>query len=186
MAVAAAVAAVLIFQPGHTAGNPAPGNSAGAAVSAADAASAPSVYGVATVAVHCPAALVPGSNARCPASPECWNGAGEVPEISGNVTAAPLPCDGKHVFQTFAIGILPAEARTWDVATVQADPAVQRACSELNMLHSRLHGARQYPQSSWDVEVMPPDETQFEDGARYYRCVATPIGFTPSTSLFGS
>jgi serine/threonine protein kinase len=183
MAVAAAVAAVLIFQPGRTAGNPASSNGAGMTASAADAGSAPSVYGVATVAVHCPAALVPGSNARCPASPECWNG---LVEISGNVTAVPLPCDGKHVFQTFALGILPAEARTWDVATVQADPTVQRACSEPNMLRSRRPGARQYPQSSWDVEVMPPDETQFEDGARYYRCVAAPIGFTPSTSLFGS
>jgi len=40
------------------------------------------------------------------------------------------------------------------------------------------------PVSSWSVEVRPPDETQFEDGARYYRCVAMPIGFTPRT-LFG-
>ena len=183
MAVAAVVTAVLILQPGHPAGNPAPSGSAKTTVSAADAASTPSVYGVTTVARHCAAALVPGGNARCPASPECWNG---LVEISGNVTAAPLPCDGKHAYQTFAIGILPAEVKTWDVATVQADRTVQRVCSELIMLRSRLLGARQYPASSWDVEVMPPDETQFEDGARYYRCVATPIGFTPSVSLFGS
>lgn len=107
-------------------------------------------------------------------------------EVSGDVTAAPLPCAGRHVFQTFAIAILPAEAQTWDVATVQADRIVKRVCSQLVMLRSRLPGAHRYPALSWDFEVMPPDETQFEDGARYYRCVATPLGTNPSTSLFGS
>jgi len=142
----------------------------------------PSVYGVVTTGGHCPAALVAAGNARCPASPECWTG---LVEISGNVTATELPCDWQHVFQTFAIAILPAEVRTWDVATIAADPTVRRVCAQLVMLGSRLPAARRYPVSSWDVEVMPPDETQFEDGARYYRCVVAPIGFSPSTSLFG-
>jgi hypothetical protein len=179
--VAAVVVGMLIGRPGPAASGQA--LNGGTAVSSTAAATPPSVYGVATVAAHCPAALVLGGNSRCPASPECWNG---LVEISGDVTAAPLPCDGKHVFQTFAIAILPAEVRTWDVGAVQADRTVARVCSELVMLRSRLPGARQYPASSWDVEVMPPDETQFEDGARYYRCVATPIGVTPSTSLFDS
>ena len=179
--VAATVAGVLIGRPGHGSGSP-PRSGAGIAVSTARAATPPSVYGVATVAAHCPAALVAGGNARCPATPECWDG---LVEISGNVTAAPLPCGGQHEFQTFAIAILPAEVRTWDVATVQADRTVMRVCSQLVMLRSRLPGAHRYPASSWDVEVVPPDETQFEDGARYYRCVASPIGVTPRTRLFG-
>jgi len=33
---------------------------------------------------------------------------------------------------------------------------------------------------------MPPDETQFDTGARYYRCVAYLIGTEPTSSLFGS
>lgn len=177
---AAAIAGVLIGQHGHGAAD-SPRSGAGAATGAATG--PPSVYGVATVAARCPAALVPGGNARCTAKPECWNG---LVEISGNVAAAPLPCDGRHVFQTFAIAILPAGAQTWDVATVQADRTVKRVCSQLVMLRTRLLGARRYPASSWDFQVMPPDETQFEDGARYYRCVATPIGANPSTSLFGS
>jgi hypothetical protein len=187
-AIAAVIACVLLLinQHGPAAAGGAP--SGGGTVSAT-AAAAPSVngvaivYGVATIVAHCPAALAAAGNARCPASPECWNG---LVEISGNVTAAPLACDGSHVFQTFAIGILPAAVRTWDVATVQADPTVRRVCSELVMLGSRLPAARRYPASSWDIEVMPPDETQFDDGARYYRCVATPIGATPGRSLFGA
>jgi len=194
---AAVVAGVLIGQKGPASDGPArsgasiPAGQAAAATRAAgasaatppsEAATPPSVYGVATVAANCPAALVTGGTARCPATPECWNG---LVEISGDVTAAPLPCDGQHVFQTFAIAILPAEVRTWDVATVQADRTVMRVCSEQVMLRSRRPAARRYPVSSWSVEVVPPDETQFEDGARYYRCVATPIGFTPKMSLFG-
>jgi hypothetical protein len=175
---AAAIAGVLIGQQGQGAADP-PRSGAGVSVNATP----PSVYGVLTVAARCPAALVPGGRARCTATPECWNG---LVEISGNVTAAQLPCDGRHVFQTFAIAILPAEVQTWDVATVQADRMVQRVCSQLVMLRTRLPRAHRYPESSWDVQVMPPDETQFEDGARYYRCVATPIGASPSTSLFGS
>jgi Protein kinase domain len=145
---------------------------------------APGVYGIPVTSRNCPAALVRDGNARCPASPECWNG---LVEISGNVTAARLPCSGPHVFQTFAIAILPAEAKTWDVSIVQADPAVMRVCSEQVMLLSRLPRARRHPASSWLVAVMPPDETQFENGARYYRCVAAPLGgATFSTSQFGA
>jgi len=129
---AAAIAGVLASQ--HS---PAPGiTSAGAGRSGAAVAGlpagtganhAPGVYGVPVVARHCPAARVTGGEARCPASPECWNG---LVEISGNVTAEPLPCTGPHVFQTFAIGILPAEAQTWSVTVVQANPAVMRTCSQ--------------------------------------------------------
>lgn len=66
--VAAVVAGVLISQgPARNGGSTPPG-AAGAATSAArpaGAAAPPSVYGVATAAAHCPAALVPGGRARC-------------------------------------------------------------------------------------------------------------------------
>lgn len=182
---AASIAGVLASQ--HSPGLPAAGSSGGTAATGRPAGQGarlvPGVYGVPVVARHCPAARVTGGEARCPVSPECWNG---LVEISGNVTAEPLPCTGPHVFQTFAIGILPAEAQTWSVAVVQADPAVTRTCSQQVLLQTRRVAARRYPASAWRAEVMPPDETQFDSGARYYRCVAYLIGTEPASSLFGS
>lgn len=187
--VAAAIAGVLIGQHSHGpatnsagAGRGADGGATTGGTASARAALAPGVYGIPVVARHCPAARVSGGAARCPASPECWNG---LVEISGNVTAEPLSCSGPHVFQTFAIAILPAEAQTWSVAVVQASPVVRRVCSEQVMLQTRLPAARRFPATAWRTEVMPPDEAEFDSGARYYRCVAYLVGAEPSRSLFG-
>jgi hypothetical protein len=46
--------------------------------------------------------------------------------------------------------------------------------------------ARHLPASAWDIEVLPPDETAFDSGARAYRCIADRTsGANPGTSLFG-
>jgi hypothetical protein len=41
------------------------------------------------------------------------------------------------------------------------------------LLKSRSGAARQVPKRSWEIEVMPPDETAFNSGARAYRCLAS-------------
>ena len=142
----------------------------------------PSVFGVPTVTSGCPAASESAA-ARCPQFPECWNG---LVVISGDATAGSLPCTGPHVWETFAIAILPAAVRTYDQDIVAADPAVRAVCSVRVMLRSRRGLARLIPAGSWDIEVLPPNEAAFDSGARTYRCIAHVLtGRDPRRPQFG-
>jgi hypothetical protein len=151
------------------------GGRAGGTVNAAD------VFGIATKSAGCPAAALRVATARCPATPECFNG---LTVISGAASAEPLPCDGPHVWETFAIAILPAEVQTFDQPAVAADPMVRRVCSEAVMLASRQAPARRLPAPDWDIQVLPPSEAAFDSGSRVYRCLANEIGHEPGTSQF--
>jgi hypothetical protein len=176
---------------GHTASTragPSAGSSAsqgagtGTDATASAAASTASVYGLATTSAGCPAAAVRGAVARCPAKPECFNG---LVVIAGSATAAPLPCDHSHYWETFAIAILPAGVQTFDQPVVAADPAVRRVCSQAVMLASRRGQARLRPAAEWEIQVLPPSEASFDSGARAYRCLATEIGHQPGVPQFG-
>ena len=140
------------------------------------------VFGIPTVASGCPAASVPAASARCPRSPECWHG---LTVSSGGAIASSLPCTQPHIWETFAIAILPAGVRTFDQSIVEANPTVGAVCSMRVLLASRLGAAREIPQGSWQIQVLPPDEAAFEGGARAYRCVAHQIGGTSPRSEFG-
>jgi hypothetical protein len=155
---------------------------AGNGGTASAAASTASVYGIATMSTGCPAVAVRGAVARCPAEPECFNG---LVVIAGSATAAPLPCDQAHYWQTFAIAILPASVQTYDQVMVAADPVVRKICSQPVMLASRRGQALRLPAADWEIQVLPPSESAFSGGARAYRCVATEIGHQPSVSQFG-
>jgi len=138
-------------------------------------------FGIATVRAGCPAASVRLAQARCPASPECWAG---LVEISGVVSAETLPCDQPHYWETFAIAIMPAGARTFDQPTLAENPTVRAVCSLPVLLASRRVPARRIPASSWQIEVLPPTEAAFDSGTRTYRCVADDAGSQPRTSQF--
>jgi hypothetical protein len=127
------------------------------------------VFGVATTTKNCPAALVPGAGGACVTTPECWDG---LVEISGVVTASPLPCTQPHSWQTFAIAIMPSDAATYNVNIVQANPTVQALCSAKVLLASRTGAALSVSQSAWDIEVVPPDEQAYNTGVRTVRCLA--------------
>jgi hypothetical protein len=106
--------------------------------------------------------------------------------IAGNVTDRSLPCNAAHGWQTFAIAILPADARTYDVNIVQTNPSVRAVCSTAVLLKSRRGPALRIPGSAWEIYVLPPDEAAFNSGARAYRCIATLIGGRePRVSMFG-
>jgi hypothetical protein len=158
-----------------------PGATAGQSAATAAATTAP-VYGIATTSAGCPAAAARGAVARCPAQPECFNG---LVVISGSATAAPLPCDRSHYWQTFAIAILPAGLQTYSQPLVAADPTVRKVCSQAVMLASRQGQARRLPAADWEVQVLPPSEAAYDSGARAYRCLATQIGHQPAASQFG-
>jgi hypothetical protein len=139
-------------------------------------------FGIPTLTGGCPAATVRAAAARCPQTPECWNG---VVETSGDATASSLPCRQPHVWETFAIALLPSDALTFDVNTVQANPAVRAVCSLPVLLRSRRARARLIPPQSWEIDVLPPDEAAFNSGARAYRCLAHGLtGPDPRTSQF--
>lgn len=148
------------------------------------AAGAIDTFGIATTTSDCPAASVPGADARCPASPECWDG---ILEEEGVITISGLACNGPHSWQTFAIGIMPSDASTYDVNIVQANPVVRAVCSYQVLLRSRTGAARKIPQSQWSIQVAPPDEAAYDTGVRTYRCLASTDAYNGShTSQFGS
>jgi serine/threonine protein kinase len=140
-------------------------------------------FDVATTTTQCPAASVTGAGARCTASPECWDG---LVEDEGIVTTpSPLPCTGQHTWQTFAIGIMPSSAASFNVNIVQANSTVGAVCSSAVLLSSRVGDARKIPQSQWSIQVVPPDEAAYDSGVRTYRCLAS-LGYGESqTSQFG-
>jgi hypothetical protein len=176
--VAALFAGAHFFGPGSTPGPARPGPQSPAAGTGSVAA----VFGVPTVTSGCPAASAGTSGARCPSSPECWNG---IVEIAGDTTVHSLPCTGPHVWETFAIGILPAAASTSDTAIVAKNPTVRAVCSVSVLLRSRAGAARRIPAASWDIEVVPPDQAAFDSGARAYRCLAHVLtGPDPAGSQF--
>jgi hypothetical protein len=179
VAVAAGIIGARLLGGGPAQGSAGPGR---ASTGSTGPAGAIGTFGIATTTSHCPAAAVPGAGARCPASPECWQG---LVEIEGVVTAAPLPCTGAHSWQTFAIGIMPTGASTYNVNIVQANPIVRAVCSDAVLLRSRASRVRLIPPSRWSIQVLPPDEAAYDSGVRTYRCLAS-LGYGASrTSQFG-
>jgi hypothetical protein len=183
--VAALFAGAHFFGPGSTPRVAAP-NAAqpglGSSAPGAGTGAVPAVFGVPTVTGGCPAASAGTSGARCPSRPECWNG---IVEIAGDTTAPSLPCTGPHVWETFAIGILPAAASTFDEAIVAKDPTARAVCSVSVLLRSRAGAAQKIPAASWEIQVVPPDEAAYDSGARAYRCLAHVLtGPDPATSQF--
>jgi len=176
----AAIVGARVLSPGASTGPPA----AAPATTGTGPVTPPAAgFGIPTVTTGCPAASVPGAGARCPRNPECW--AGPV-VVAGSASARSLPCTRPHVWQTFAIAMLPAGVRTFDYPTVAANPTVRAACSMPVLLASRRGTALGVPAGSWQITVLPPDEAAFAGGARAYRCLAhQSSGAGPATSQFG-
>jgi hypothetical protein len=180
LAGAAAVVGARVLSPGAGTGAPAAPARTGSGPVAAPAAG----FGIPTVTSGCPAASVPAAGARCPRSPECWAG---LVVSAGSASARSLPCTRPHIWQTFAVAILPAGVRTFDADTVAGNRTVSAVCSMRMLLASRGGAARQLPAGSWQIAVLPPDEAAFDGGARAYRCLAArSSGAESSTSQFGA
>jgi hypothetical protein len=132
----------------------------------------PGGFGIPTVTSGCPASSVRIAAARCPKEPECWQG---TVDINGSVSAQSQSCSQPHSWETFAIGILPADVATFDQDIVSANPAIRAVCSLPVLLRSRVGRARLIPRKDWQIQVMPPDEVAFDSGARAYRCIAATL-----------
>jgi len=119
-----------------------------------------SPYGVATVTAGCPAASARVATARCPAHPECW---GNMTVDSGTTFIESVPCTLPHTYETFAIALMTAGARTFDYDTLEANPTVSKLCSTAVLLRSRQAGAQRLPAN---------------------RCIGAELGTSPSASEF--
>jgi hypothetical protein len=106
------------------------------------------------------------------ATTNLWQGA---VDINGSVSAQSQPCSQPHSWETFAIGILPADVSTFDQDIVSANRAIRAVCSLPVLLRSRVGRARLIPWKDWEIQVMPPDEVAFDGGARACRCIASTV-----------
>ena len=93
---------------------------------------------------------------------ECY---GPVRVSGDRAAAARVPCDGRHTWETYAVGELPEALVGAAPAAISADPVVRSVC---NLRTFRLtSGIRS--QAGWRLEVLPPAETDVD---RTYRCLA--------------
>ena len=177
--VAALLVVPRLLSPG---GGPAGASTPAASKPGASKPGAADAFGVPTTTDHCPAASVAGADAACVKRPECWFG---VNDFNGVISARSVPCTRRHTWQTFAIAIMPSGSAAFNVNTVQADPIVRALCSKKVLLASRTGAALQVPRSVWEIQVMPPDETAYDHGARTVRCLAGHHLDELTTSQFG-
>ncbi|WP_320067729.1 serine/threonine-protein kinase [Micromonospora sp. RTGN7] len=102
------------------------------------------------------------TGARCVAELECF---GPVRVRGLLAEAQRLPCDGRHTWETYAAGELPASLVGVGHDRVKADPAVLGVCNPVTF---RLTSGIAYT-SGWHLEVLPPDGSTTD---RTYRCLA--------------
>jgi serine/threonine protein kinase len=145
-------------------------------------ASAGAFPGVATTTDNCPAASVAGLHAACTTTAECWGG---MVVITGNVTITRSDCLATHVWETFAIAPLPSDGMTVNQQELEKHPDILRLCSREVMAKSRRGSAAlAVDPADWTVDVLPPTPTQYADGLRVFRCVATVTGKESAAAYF--
>ncbi|MGR6923438.1 serine/threonine-protein kinase [[Actinomadura] parvosata] len=142
---------------------------------------APSVFaGLSTYTDNCPAAKVAGAGAACVREAECWGG---LVIIVGDTKARRLGCEESHSWETFAVAPIPKDAETYVQQDLAKHPTVKKVCSRSNLLATRAGTAKSI-NGQWRADVMPPSQSQFEDGIRYYRCIGSLTGQQPRRTFF--
>ncbi|WP_405822146.1 serine/threonine protein kinase [Streptomyces sp. NBC_01390] len=130
-------------------------------------------FGVPTTTENCPAAEVAGMHGRCTTTAECWGG---MVVTVGIVSVNRSDCLVSHPWETFAIAPLPSTGMTNNQRELENHPDVRRLCSRSVLAASRQGDAREIAPDRWTVDVLPPTQTEYADGLRVLRCVATITG----------
>ncbi|MDQ7906905.1 serine/threonine-protein kinase [Phytohabitans sp. ZYX-F-186] len=105
-----------------------------------------------------PGCLLPIAGGRCPDELECYGAA----DASGpGIRAQRVDCAGRHTWEAYAVGDLPAGA---DPDGVAGDPAVKSLCTDSTFMRTTLLLSTQ----GWQFEVLRPDG----EGDRTFRCLA--------------
>ncbi|GAA3609752.1 hypothetical protein GCM10022419_113480 [Nonomuraea rosea] len=137
--------------------------------------------GLDTYTQDCPAAKVPGAAAACVRESECWGG---LVIIAGDTKARRVGCEETHSWETFAVAPIPSDADTYVQQDLAKHPTVKRTCSRAVLLATRTGTAKTLGAAGWIADVMPPSQAQFENGTRFYRCIAGRSGQEPRKSFF--
>lgn len=112
---------------------------------------------------------------------ECWGG---LVIIVGDTKARRLGCEESHSWETFAVAPIPKDAETYVQQDLARHPTVKKVCSRTVLLSTRTGTARDLAAAQWKADVMPPSQSQFEDGVRFYRCIASRTGVDSRKSYF--
>ena len=155
--------------------------STASASSQGEGSSATTAFKVPTTTEDCPAATVDGVNGRCTTTAECWGG---MVVITGIVTVNRSDCLMEHPWETFAIAPLPADGMTVNQQELAKHPDVRKLCSRDVMAKSRQGKALEIAPARWTIDVLPPSPTEYADGLRVLRCVATVTGKQSTGTYF--
>ncbi|MFC4109804.1 serine/threonine-protein kinase [Micromonospora zhanjiangensis] len=107
---------------------------------------------------------LPGDG-RCPTELECF---GPVRVRGTHASADRVPCAGRHTWESYALGDLPAATTVDDYQTVKAEPAVRLVCAAGTFTQTTGLAAG----AEWKFEVLPPTPEAAAGGERTYRCLA--------------
>ncbi|UIX30787.1 serine/threonine-protein kinase [Streptomyces sp. GQFP] len=139
-------------------------------------------FGVPTTTEDCPAAGVEGVGGRCTTTAECWGG---MVVTVGIVAVNRSDCLVSHPWETFAIAPLPSDGMTNNQKELINHPDVIKLCSREVLAASRQSDkALAIDPARWTIDVLPPTATQYADGLRVMRCVATVTGEESTGAYF--
>jgi hypothetical protein len=106
----------------------------------------------------------------CLNEPVCYDGA-LVSDGTDLASATAVSCDGKHRWEAYAKGQLPADVDTPTYTEVASVDAVRKSCLDRSkdgpLQHILGVGA-----SDWNSDVLPPTKKDFTKGDHSFYCVA--------------
>nr|MDT0660069.1 protein kinase [Micromonospora sp. DSM 115978] len=105
------------------------------------------------------------SGGRCPAEMECF---GPMRVSRSEARAERVPCGGRHTWETYAKGDLPAEVDVTEHEAIKADSVVRQICAENTFRTTTLL----IDTTGWQFEVLPPTGEALAVGDRVFRCLA--------------
>jgi hypothetical protein len=82
--------------------------------------------------------------------------------------ATRVTCAGRHTWEAYAVGNLPAEVDATDHQAIWKDPTVQRVCNDATFRIATLLQST----GGWQFQVLPPTGDELAPGERTFRCLA--------------
>ena len=102
--------------------------------------------------------LLVDPDVKCPEMPECYD---SVSSSGGALNAVKRDCNGRHTWEVFALGELPADTPSTGVRSAAA-----RVCNFTTL--TTLGG---FDKATWRIEVLGPTAEELSAGKRTYRCL---------------
>lgn len=107
---------------------------------------------------------LPGGG-RCTGELECF---GPMRIDGTEADASRVTCAGRHTWEAYAAGDLPAEVDASDHQAIWRDPTVQQVCNDNTFRVATLLRST----GGWQFQVLPPNGDELAPGERTFRCLA--------------